>query len=112
MMASPGGKQAKFARVWRGRTTPDKADAYERYWLGHGVDILIEKGALRVEMLRDDYGEFSEFVAVSYWTDLDAMVAEPGTDPRAVHHLPQDPEFLAEVPDRVQIFRILETRSR
>ena len=26
---------AKFARIWRGRTTKDKADAYQRY-LVHG----------------------------------------------------------------------------
>jgi heme-degrading monooxygenase HmoA len=104
-------EQAKFARIWRGRTTHDKAEAYERYWLNNGIDLLIGKGALSVQMLRDDYGEFSEFVTISYWPSVEAMGAEAGTDPRAVHHLPRDPEFLTEVPDRVQIFRILETRK-
>lgn len=110
MKASSGGKQAKFARIWRGRTTHDKAKAYERYWLDHGVDILIKRGAVRVEMLRDDYGEFSEFVTISYWPGIEGM-GEPTSDPRNVHHLPRDPEFLTEVPDKVQILKILETRG-
>jgi hypothetical protein len=110
MMAPPGGKQAKFARIWRGRTIHAKADAYERYWLDHGIDTLIRKGAVDVQMLRDDAGEFSEFVTISYWAEIEEMAAGPGDDPRAVHHLPRDPEFLTEVPDRVRIFRILQTR--
>jgi|SRR5581483_2454551 len=112
MTASTRRPQAKFARIWRGRTTHEKADAYEKYWLAHGIDGLLKKGALHVEMLRDDYGEFSEFVTISYWGSVEAMGAEPGSDPRAVHHLPRDPEFLTEVPDQVQIFRLLEQRSR
>jgi len=112
MTASPGSTQARFARIWRGRTTREKADAYERYWLDHGVDGLIRKGALQVEMLRDDYGEFTEFVTISHWTNIEDMTSDPVADPRAVHHLPRDEDFLAEIPDRVQIFRILESRER
>ena len=96
---------AKFARVWRGRTARDAADTYERYWLAHGVKPLQAKGALKVEMLREDRENESEFVTISYWSSLEAMGAGP--DPSRTHHLPRDPEFLLELPDRVQILTIL-----
>ena len=41
----------KFACVWRGRTTRDKADAYEHYWLENGIGPLQAKGALGVQRI-------------------------------------------------------------
>ena len=102
----------RFARVWRGRTTRDKADAYERYWLENGTTLLQAKGALGVQMLREDRETETEFVTVSYWESIQAMTGGADVDPRRTHHLERDPEFLIELPERVQILRILETRGR
>ena len=44
-MTSPGG-QPKFARVWRGRTVKEKADAYERYLLQNGIAPLKPRARL------------------------------------------------------------------
>lgn len=99
-----------FARIWRGRAVKEKADAYERYWLATGVDPLIKKGAIKVEMLREDRESESEFVTISYWASIEEM-APDGGDPTLTHHLPEDAEYLIEIPHRVQILRILETRG-
>ena len=107
-MARPDA-QAKFARVWRGRTPRDKADAYERYWLANGVKPLQAKGALSVQMLREDRATESEFVTISYWESVEAMGAGP--DPTRTHHLERDPEFLIELPEHVQILNILATHG-
>jgi heme-degrading monooxygenase HmoA len=104
-------KQAKFARIWRGRAAKDKADAYERYWLDNGAAPLKARGALRVEMLREDRETDVEFITVSYWDSIEAMVGGGGADPRLAHHLERDAELLIELPERVQILRILETRG-
>ena len=66
-------QDAKYARIWRGRTTRDRADAYERYWLESGTAPLIERGAVSVEMLREDRGTETEFVAVSWWRSIEEM---------------------------------------
>jgi hypothetical protein len=42
------------ARIWRGRTTRDKADDYQRYLLENGIAPLEAKGAVGVQMLRED----------------------------------------------------------
>jgi heme-degrading monooxygenase HmoA len=98
----------RFARIWRGRTTRDKADEYERYWLETGIGPLIAKGALSVQMLREDRANETEFVTISWWTDIEAMA--PGDDPYRAHHLQRDRDFLLELPERVQILRVLERK--
>ena len=91
---------------WRGRTTREKADAYQRYWLEAGTAPLIARGALSVQMLREDSGEYTEFTTISWWGSIDEMA--PGGDPHKAHHLPRDREYLIELPERVQILTLLE----
>ena len=93
------------ARIWRGRTTRERADEYEAYNYAAGVRPLLET-ALGVQCLREDHGSETEFVTVSYWESVEAMSRFAGSDPTRVHHLPRDPEFLIELPDRVQILTI------
>jgi heme-degrading monooxygenase HmoA len=95
-----------IARIWRGRTTPDIADEYARYLYEHGVKPLAEK-ALGVQMFREDRDSESEFVMISYWESVEAMARFTGKDPRRIHHLVRDAEFLIELPSRVQILDIL-----
>jgi heme-degrading monooxygenase HmoA len=103
---------ARYVRIWRGRTTTVMADAYETYWLANGLKPLQDKGALAIQMLRDDQVAETEFVTISYWTSLEAMTGEEGGDPHLVHHLDRDPEFLLEVPRTVQILKVLATGDR
>jgi heme-degrading monooxygenase HmoA len=109
-MSEIGSKQPRFARIWRGRVPRSKADAYQGYWLANGVKPLQAKGALGVQMLREDRDTETEFVTISYWESLQAMGGGP--DPSRTHHLDRDPEFLIELPERVQILTILETHDQ
>jgi hypothetical protein len=94
-----------IARIWRGRTTRAKADEYARYLHEHGIKPLEEK-ALGVQSLREDRDDETEFVTISYWESVEAMSRFAGKDPRKIHHLERDPEFLIELPRSVQILRI------
>ena len=98
----PTTNRAAVARIWRGRTTPELADAYEAYSYEAGIEPLIEK-ALAVDVFREDREDETEFVTISYWESVEAMSAFAGADPKAIHHLERDPEFLIELPDAVQI---------
>ncbi|OEZ30799.1 antibiotic biosynthesis monooxygenase family protein [Variovorax boronicumulans] len=97
---------ATIARIWRGRVTPDRAEAYERYLLAEGIPPL-RKTALAVQLFREDRVNETEFVTTSYWPDVAAMSAFTGGDPNGVHHLPRDAEFLIELPARVEVLRIV-----
>ena len=98
-----------IARIWRGRTTRARADEYAEYLYDVGIRPLEEK-ALAVMQLREDRELETEFVTISYWTSVDAMSAFAGPDPRRIHHLPRDPEFLIEVPKSVQVLDITASK--
>jgi heme-degrading monooxygenase HmoA len=95
-----------IARIWRGRTSRAKADEYEKYLYQHGIKPLEEK-ALGVQLLREDRQGETEFVTISYWESVEAMSRFAGPDPRRIHHLPRDAEFLLELPQGVQVLSIV-----
>lgn len=99
-------KTPRIARIWRGRTRRERADEYEPYLYEAGIRPLMEK-ALGVQNFREDREHESEFITISYWESTEAMSAFAGTDPKKIHHLPRDSEFLIELPESVQILRIL-----
>jgi hypothetical protein len=109
--ASNNNARPTIARIWRGRITSVKADEYARYLYEHGVRPLEEK-ALGVQMLREDRTGESEFVTISYWESVDAMSRFTGDDPRRIHHLERDAEFLIELPSGVQILEIVASSGR
>ena len=109
-MADDDGKIARIARIWRGRTVPEKADAYAAYLLEVGVKPLARK-ALGAQMFREDRETESEFVTISYWESVEAMSRFAGPDPRRIHHLERDAEFLIELPETVQVMEIVLDRA-
>jgi heme-degrading monooxygenase HmoA len=103
-------KRPAIARIWRGRTTRDRADEYEAYNYEVGIKPLIEK-ALGVQTFREDRQHETEFMTISYWESIDAMRAFAGDDPTRIHHLERDAEFLVELPKDVQILRLLTSHG-
>lgn len=95
-----------IARIWRGRTTRERADEYQSYLIEVGTKPLIEN-ALGVQNFREDRETETEFMTISYWESVEAMARFTSGDPRKIHHLPRDEEFLIELPEKVQILRIL-----
>jgi hypothetical protein len=104
-MSRDKSQKPTIARIWRGRTTRARADEYAAYLYEHGIKPLEEK-ALGVQQLREDRADDSEFVTISYWENVDAMSRFAGKDPRRIHHLERDPEFLIELPQSVQVLEI------
>lgn len=99
------------ARIWRGATLPERADAYQAYNYEAGIKPLIEK-ALGVQCLRNDLPGRTEFVTISYWESVESMARFTGTDPRAIHHLPRDAEFLIALPEAVEVLHITASHGQ
>lgn len=99
-------QQPRIARIWRGRTPRARADEYAAYLYEHGIKPLEEK-ALGVQLFREDRADESEFVTISYWESVEAMSRFAGSDPRRIHHLARDAEFLIELPEGVQVLDIV-----
>lgn len=105
-MPESNDKRPTIARIRRGRTTRGRADEYEAYSLDAGIRPLMEK-ALGVQYLREDRETETEFVTISYWESVEAMARFAGDDPTKIHHLPRDEELLIELPESVQVLRLL-----
>jgi len=101
----------RIARIWRGRTRPERADEYEAYNYEVGIKPLIEK-ALGVQTFREDRDTYSEFMTISYWESIEAMARFTGSDPTRIHHLDRDAEFLIELPKEVQVLQLLTSHGR
>ena len=104
-------KRASIARIWRGRTTPELADAYDAHSHQAGIKPLIER-APAVDVFREDREHETEFVTISYWESIEAMSSFAGSDPKAIRHLDRDPEFLIELPDSVQTLTVRVSTGR
>ena len=99
------------ARIWRGRTTAARADEYAAYLYEHGIRPLEQK-ALGVQLFREDRPDESEFVTISYWESVEAMSRFAGSDPRRIHHLERDAEYLIELPSAVQVLEIVASSGQ
>jgi hypothetical protein len=104
-MTKSGRPEPRIARIWRGRTTRERADEYEAYNYEVGIKPLVEK-AIAVQTLREDRPTETEFVTISYCESVAAMSAFTGADPTAIHHLDRDAAMLIELPRSVQILEI------
>jgi hypothetical protein len=97
--------QPAIARIWRGRTKPERADEYEAYNYEAGIKLLIGK-AMGVQTFREDRKDETEFVTISYWENIESMSSLTGGDPSRIHHLERDAELLIELPKTVQVLKI------
>jgi heme-degrading monooxygenase HmoA len=111
IMSEQGAANPTIARIWRGRTSRERADEYEVYNYEVGIKPLIEK-ALGVQTFREDRADQTEFMTISYWESREAMSSFAGDDPTRIHHLERDAEFLIELPQSVQILEIRASHGR
>ena len=109
-MATINNTKPTIARIWKGRTTKEKAEEYSKYLYEVGFLPLVKK-ALGAQMFREDREHETEFITISYWESVEAMSRFAGADPRKIHHLERDPEFLIEVPQEVQILNIVDVQG-
>jgi heme-degrading monooxygenase HmoA len=91
-----------IVRIWQGKVPEAKAEEYAEYHFETGVKrIQGIAGNLGVQVLRRTEKDTTEFTTISYWESFDAIHRFAGDDIERPHHLPQDPEYLIELPNRV-----------
>jgi heme-degrading monooxygenase HmoA len=70
-----------IARIWRGWTTPERADDYQRHYETVVIDGLRGIDGFRgAQLLRRDEGGEVLFTAITWFTHLNAIRAFAGDD--------------------------------
>jgi len=101
-----------IARIWEGRTSVAKADAYERYLEANAVPMLRSNaGNLGLQILRRNNPTFVEFTVISYWESREAIKKMTGEDIERAYSLPRDHEFLLEPVRTVRHYVITYTNT-
>ena len=100
-----------IVRVWRGRTSADKAEGYKRFLretahLDYG-DVEGNRGWM---LLARDKADAVELMFVSLWDSMQAVARYTGGDPERPKYYPQDRAALLELPDRVDHFDVVDVQ--
>jgi len=104
-----------ICRLWRGWTTPDNADAYERIVRGEvipGIEAPAIPGFRHIDLLRREYGDEIEFVTLMWFDSIDAIKAFVGEDHEVAHVPDAARAVLARFDERVTHFEVLDRRPQ
>ncbi|MEP7042476.1 MAG: hypothetical protein ABI843_05405 [Dokdonella sp.] len=98
-----------IARVWRGITLAEKADAYIAYLNETGLkDYANTPGNRGVTVLRRLQGEHSEIVLISLWESMAAVRAFAGENPERSVYYPEDEDYLLEMEPLVRHYEVAD----
>jgi heme-degrading monooxygenase HmoA len=98
-----------IARIWRGATAASDADAYADYIRDTGLAEYRETDGNRgAWLLKRVDGDRAEFVALTFWDDMDAIRRFAGDEPERAVYYPEDERFLVEREDTVSHFDLIE----
>lgn len=104
-----------ICRLWRGWTTHDNADAYERIVRGEvipGIEARHIPGFRHIDLMRRDNGGEVEFVTLMWFDSLDSIKAFVGDDHEVAHVPDAARAVLARFDARVAHFEVLDRREQ
>ena len=92
-----------IARIWKGPTKNEKADAYAEILRRTGVkDLALTEGNQGVLVLRRKQGERTEHTVMSFWDSMESITRFAGPDPQKAVYYPEDREYLLEFTPEVE----------
>lgn len=98
-----------IARVWRGITPAEKADAYLAYLKETGLkDYTASPGNRGVTVMRRTQGDHVEIVLFSLWESMDALRAYTGENPDRTVAYPEDEDYLLDVEPLVRHYEVVD----
>lgn len=98
-----------IARIWRGITLAEKADAYVNYLNETGLkDYANTPGNQGVTVLRRLQGEHCEIVLISLWESMAAVRAFAGENPERSVYYPEDEQYLLEMEPLVRHYEVAD----
>ena len=102
-------------RLWRGWTTPENADAYERIVRGEvipGIEARQIEGFRHIDLMKRDLGGEIEFQTLMWFDSLDAIKAFMGPD-YSVSHVPAAAQaVLSRFDEHAAHFEVLDRREQ
>jgi hypothetical protein len=103
-----------ICRIWRGWTTPENADAYEKVVRGSvipDIERMRIRGLEQIDFLRRVHAHEVEFVTMMWFDDLTSVRSFTGED-YEVSHVPSEARaVLSHFDERSAHWEVLDQRS-
>ena len=104
-----------ICRLWRGWTTPENADAYEKIVRGEvipGIEARRIMGFRHIDLMRRELGDEVEFQTLMWFDSLAAIRHFMGED-YAVSHVPEAARaVLKRFDDRAAHYEVIDRREQ
>ena len=104
-----------ICRLWRGWTTPEEADSYERIVRTEvmpGIEARKIPGLRHMDLMKRDIGDEVEFQTLMWFDSLDAIIAFIGED-YAVSHVPEQARsVLKRFDERAAHYEVIDRREQ
>lgn len=104
-----------ICRLWRGWTTPENADAYERIVHGEVIPAIEARrieGFRHIDLMRRAVGEEIEFQTLMWFDTLDAIIAFVGEDYAISHVPPRARAVLKRFDERAAHYEVIDRRAQ
>ena len=104
-----------ICRLWRGWTTPENAEAYERIVRGEvipGIEAMKVAGFRHIDLLRRDLETEVEFMTLMWFDDVDSIKRFVGEDYTRSHVPPAARAVLARFDKRAVHYAVLDRRQQ
>jgi heme-degrading monooxygenase HmoA len=100
-----------ITRVWRGRTSVEKADGYGAFLRTKGYpDYGGVDGNRGWVLLRRPADDAVEFMFVSFWESMESLSRYTGGEPERPKYYAEDRAALLELPDTVEHYEIVDAQ--
>jgi len=104
-----------ICRLWRGGTTPENADSYERVVRGEvipGIEARNIPGFRHIDLMKRDLGDEVEFQTCMWFDSLEAIIAFMGED-YAISHVPAAAQaVLMRFDERAAHYEVIDRREQ
>lgn len=104
-----------ICRIWRGWTTPENADAYERVVRQEvipGIEARNLRGFRHIDLMRRELETEVEFLTAMWFDDVESIKAFVGEDYTISHVPPAARKVLSHFDDRSAHYDVLEDRPQ
>jgi hypothetical protein len=102
-------------RLWRGWTTPDNADCYERVVRGEvipGIEARAIAGFRHIDLMKRDLGEEIEFQTLMWFDSLAHIKAFVGEDYEVSHVPVAARAVLKRFDERASHYEVIDRRAQ
>jgi len=96
-----------IARIWRGRTRAQDAEAYTAFLQQRAVaDYQSTEGFVRLLFLRRIVGDEAHFTLITLWQNIEAIQRFAGEEYEKAKYYPEDQQFLLDFPETVEHYEV------